>query len=387
LTYQRIQRHDVFRSQGLESNSDGGDAKITPIESLLGKQNHASSDVHLLLGALVQSDQGLFIEDLTGSVQIRLEDAQVVDSFFVTEHCILLVEGHFQDDTFYVHRIGQPLLEPRQKSLAAIQQQVSHTLFQNPDTPSTYEGQSVVIVGDIRMDQPVVVQHLEGLFASHEKRSGLESPLFVLMGSFSSSFKETNEQLSELLGLVSRFPGLCQRGHFCVVPNILDSATTVFPLPALPKPRFHKKMSNVQMCTNPCQLRWAGKDIRVFSHDVLQYMRSHHVPISPQSGADSRIEFDTPGQSLVKTILHQGHLLPVAGTPIYWNYDHALRLYPLPDVLILAGDNSTSLATGFGEHYGGCEVVHPGSFTAKASYAVLQPDEENEKQANFFRLD
>lgn len=37
--------------------------------------------------------------------------------------------------------------------------------------------------------------------------------------------------------------------------------------------------------------------------------------------------------------------------PIAWEYDHALRLYPLPDVLILA-DNSYS----FTHEYFGCQV-------------------------------
>ncbi len=44
------------------------------------------------------------------------------------------------------------------------------------------------------------------------------------------------------------------------------------------------------------------------------------------------------------------HTTPQA-RPIAWEYDHALRLYPLPDVLILA-DNSYS----FTHEYFGCQV-------------------------------
>lgn len=43
-------------------------------------------------------------------------------------------------------------------------------------------------------------------------------------------------------------------------------------------------------------------------------------------------------EQLVKTLLDQGHLcpLPLSARPIHWEYDNALRIYPLPDVLVLA---------------------------------------------------
>lgn len=40
----------------------------------------------------------------------------------------------------------------------------------------------------------------------------------------------------------------------------------------------------------------------------------------------------------VKTILCQGHLssLPLYVSPVYWAYDYALRVYPVPDVIVFA---------------------------------------------------
>lgn len=40
----------------------------------------------------------------------------------------------------------------------------------------------------------------------------------------------------------------------------------------------------------------------------------------------------------VKTILSQGHLtpLPLYVSPVYWAYDYALRVYPVPDMLVVA---------------------------------------------------
>jgi len=40
----------------------------------------------------------------------------------------------------------------------------------------------------------------------------------------------------------------------------------------------------------------------------------------------------------VKTILSQGHLtpLPLYVCPVFWAYDYALRVYPVPDVIVFA---------------------------------------------------
>lgn len=45
-----------------------------------------------------------------------------------------------------------------------------------------------------------------------------------------------------------------------------------------------------------------------------------------------------PLSQFVKTILSQGHLtpLPLYVSPVYWAYDNALRVYPVPDVIIFA---------------------------------------------------
>jgi hypothetical protein len=43
-------------------------------------------------------------------------------------------------------------------------------------------------------------------------------------------------------------------------------------------------------------------------------------------------------EHLCATLLQQSHMCPVPleSQPVFWNYDHALHLYPLPDVLVLA---------------------------------------------------
>ena len=40
---------------------------------------------------------------------------------------------------------------------------------------------------------------------------------------------------------------------------------------------------------------------------------------------------------MITSLLDQGHLcpLPLSSRPILWEYDNALRVYPLPDVIVL----------------------------------------------------
>lgn len=68
---------------------------------------------------------------------------------------------------------------------------------------------------------------------------------------------------------------------------------------------------------------------------------------------------------LVQTLCDQAHLcpLPLTVQPVYWPYDHALRLYPLPDLLIL-GDRYQE----YDHTYADCKVCNPGSFPTDFSF-------------------
>jgi DNA polymerase alpha/epsilon subunit B len=68
---------------------------------------------------------------------------------------------------------------------------------------------------------------------------------------------------------------------------------------------------------------------------------------------------DSPAQAfclLCGTLLQQSHLcpLPLDSQAVYWQYDVALRLYPLPDLLVVA-DSVPAADTLFG----GCQCINP----------------------------
>lgn len=73
----------------------------------------------------------------------------------------------------------------------------------------------------------------------------------------------------------------------------------------------------------------------------------------------------------VKTILSQGHLtpLPLYVSPVYWAYDYALRVYPVPDMLVIADKYDPFTVTNTD-----CLCINPGSFPRSGfSFKVFYP--------------
>ena len=70
-------------------------------------------------------------------------------------------------------------------------------------------------------------------------------------------------------------------------------------------------------------------------------------------------------------MLNQGHLCPVPLSEclIYSHNDHALRLHPVPDTIVL-GDGGTER---YSENYGDCDVMNPGSFYRDFGFLVYRP--------------
>lgn len=401
LTHQRILRHKLFRPSDLGHLGTANDMmqyKLTPIESLLGRQKQKSHKSLLLLGLLQQVEEGqYYLEDLTGQVPISFLHATVVEGFFVTEGNILLVEGAFQDGILYAQRIGHPLLEERHESMAVIQQQVRHPAFsmRHPmpsDSP-------LVVLSDVQLDQPRVLQQLEALFASFEKYNPRSLPLFCLMGNFCSQFQlhageQVRQCLEELAHLIARFPKLASNAHFCLVPGPNDGVGHVLPYSwpkSLAKMACWNKIPNAHLTSNPARIRWKGRTMTLFRYNVLSLLQQRQISLPVAEDSDEIA--NVPHLRLVKTLLDQGHLLPIANAPIYWNYDHALRLYPLPDALILGSSDSAA----FHEVYGGVDAIHPGSFAKQGEFARYVPgsgmesndsdDDDDVPQGAFVSLD
>jgi hypothetical protein len=136
------------------------------------------------------------------------------------------------------------------------------------------------------------------------------------------------------------------------------------PLPPLPAALLRKVPARVRerilLASNPCRLRLGDDQIVVFREDIVEKLRRQCVV--PPTDDENTSEIS---QHAVKTIIDQAHLCPVAasGQPVTWQYDHCLRLYPVPHVVVLA-----DRAAQFDHLYDGCRVLNPSSFHIDFSF-------------------
>lgn len=377
IIQQRLLRHGIFRRKKTYESTQADKVQqctITPIESLLGKQDSNVVTV-AVLGILRQGEEGTFyLEDSTGQVQVSFNDAMAVEGFYVTENSILLIEATFQDEVLHVARAGSPFPEPRDKSLQILQQQVRHTHFleMTPEELSR-DGSNLVVLSDVHLDQPRVLTLLEHVFQEYDSKPASQLPVFCLMGNFASNPQiDIHQGFEELALLISKFPQLANHAHFVFVPGPNDSDCGLLPQAplvqetlGLEKTMQSYQIGHVHWGSNPCRIRQNGKEIVLFRYDVLACMLQNQVPVPTADGTSSQ-----PLHSrMVKTIFDQGHLLPIARAPIYWDCDHALRLYPLPQALVLGG----STLSEYHEMYEGCDAIHPGCFSRNGKYAIYSP--------------
>ena len=172
-----------------------------------------------------------------------------------------------------------------------------------------------------------------------------------------------------LTDLLQSFP-LLHSSHFIFVPGPLDPwSSGTLPRPALPSTfssRLTARIPKARFVSNPCRLRYFGQEIVIYREDLMGRMVRGLVGVKEEEGADmkryvSAIERFLFMEQLVQTILDQSHLspLPQSTRPTLWEYDHALRLYPMPTAVVLADKYERYELT-----YEGCHVFNPGRFVS-----------------------
>eukprot|EP00808_Paulinella_micropora_P022070 g61403.t1 len=231
----------------------------------------------------------------------------------------------------------------------------------------------VVILSQIHLDRPEIINKLRTLFKGMEPA---RPPLFILTGNFTSRPFGTSPEdrrqyiacMDALADLIAEFPTINKSARFLIVPGPNDPGVgNVLPRPGLAKhftTRLRDKVNKLVLGSNPCRVLYMGQEIVLFREDLLHKMRRNCL-IEP-----SEDETDDLAEHLTKTIVDQCHLcpLPPVVRPIYWNLDHAMRLYPLPDLLILA-----DTVDQFEVNYEGVKALNPGTFSSDFSFLIYYP--------------
>ena len=365
--HQHTLRHELFSQPAIGQEVQPTTRfQLKTVEHLLSSSG--LPDRIIVLGMLTQLKEGKFhLEDPTGAVELDISQSVFHTGLFV-ESSIVLAEGTYKDSVFHVSAIGFPPVEPpvtTRKYFGNV------NFFGGPSTVCAKasvklqamlqqnQGAMLVFLSDVFLDDPVVLDKLSSMFAGYS-----ESPptAFIFMGNFCSApyGPAKNQKLKacfKALGdILASFPDLVAKSQFCFVPGPLDPGPgNVLPRPPLSAvltKQLTDRISNIHFCSNPCRIQFCTREIVVFREDILNKMSRHCVRYPSD-------EMDMPNH-FVKTILSQAHLcpLPLHSRPVYWMYDHTLRLYPIPD-LVVVGDRCDSYTVTSGD----CTVTNPGSFS------------------------
>ncbi|KAF9969124.1 DNA-directed DNA polymerase epsilon, subunit B [Actinomortierella ambigua] len=355
--------------------------KITPLKALRGRAGGS----FLCFGMLVQMADGgsgkFCLEDLDEKIELQMDVNCDRAAGMYTENTFVLVEGQYtEENVLKVRAIGLPPLERRantKKVFGTIDFLGAPRELRSDEQlrviAEEYEDIAFVILSDVWLDQPKTFAALRKIFQGYATST---VPLaFILCGSFKSEpfvysgqdagpYRQGFTQLGEL---IAEFPVLANFSYFVFVPGPNDPwGGTTLPRPKIPDLFTHKLQSMVKraiFATNPCRIKYCDQELVIFREDILNKLRRNCV-IPPRE--DVLIQ-----KQLVRTVIDGAHLcpLPLSVRPVYWAYDHALRLYPAPDALILADKFDA-----YNTNYEGCHCMNPGSFPASDySWIVYYP--------------
>ncbi|VIO98980.1 pole2 protein, putative [Brugia malayi] len=121
--------------------------------------------------------------------------------------------------------------------------------------------------------------------------------------------------------------------HFIFVPGPDDpSLNSILPRPPLPFQLFElmRDVPNCSFASNPCRIQYTNQEIVIMRHDLVEKMCRNSIHM-PSTTADIPEHF-------CHTIASVGHLspLPLHISPVIWQMDSYLTLYPLPDLVVIA---------------------------------------------------
>lgn len=378
LLYQRTLRHELFTPPALgQAAKSAAKFQLRNVEFLLSSSG--LPDKVIVLGMLTQLKEGKYhLEDPTGCVEIDILSCVFHAGLFV-ENCLVLAEGMYEDKVFHIEAIGFPPLESASESRSYFG---NVNFFGGPSSTcakSSVKLQAMmgeqeealfVFLADVHLDDPKVMEKLSTLFTGY---ADAPPTAFVLMGNFSSKpyGPDRNQKMKEtfraLGDLILGFPDLATKSQFLFLPGPQDPGqANILPRPPLPVAivsGVSKRITGVQFCSNPVRIQFCTQEIVVFCDDIMSKLCRNCVKF-PTDATNLSTQF-------VQTLLSQAHLcpLPLHVRPVYWHYDHALRLYPLPDLVVL-GDKCDP----FTETQNGCTITNVGSFVkSKFEFKVYVP--------------
>lgn len=348
--------------------------QLTDVKAMLG----CTGQTRFLLGCISQLQDGAFhLEDMTGSLQLDLSDCQTSSGLY-TENCIVIAEGALDHrGIFRTSALGMPPIESREDSMQATkglqlfgdEQLRASDWMAIQQAEQDAEADRMVVLSDVWLDKPDILDSLHTIFAGFDGLDTVPST-FVLMGNFQSQpattgntdYSTIKENFKALARIISQYQRLQEESKFIFVPGPGDPGPSdVLPRPALPAyftSELRQLLPTAVFASNPCRVRLYTQEVVLFRSDLQNHMRRLCL-IPPTSSSGQPVSSaEALFEHLCMTVLQQSHLCPVPleNQSVYWQYDHALHLYPAPDLVVLA-DSAASAHFTFKD----TACVNPGS--------------------------
>ncbi|EMD40775.1 hypothetical protein CERSUDRAFT_45107 [Gelatoporia subvermispora B] len=370
---QAVLRNDHFSPSTIPSRDREHLLTLRSTKQLLGRPGER----FLLLGMLTYSKEGkLCLEDQDGSVELDFSQLDQPSEGLFTEGCVAMVEGEYTEDTtLIVIAIGHPPCESRETARSIYGHvdflgRGSTTLLEDTQLATRLRLElpdlSFFVLSDVWLDRPETFSGLQLMF-QHCIDNHFIPKVIILCGNFSSKgisknsareVKRYQENFDVLADCIVQYPLITRYTHFVFVPGSLDiTVNSVLPRRPLLSSlvsRLKSRVPKVHFATNPCRIKFCDQEIVIFREDLMTKMLRNLVGVKPDVRNDDLKRF---------SILDQSHLSPLTYSiqATLSDFDHALRLYPLPTALVLADKSDRFEMT-----YEGCHVFNPGSFVGKS---------------------
>ncbi|XP_053597166.1 DNA polymerase epsilon subunit 2 [Microplitis demolitor] len=350
--------------------------ELVPIEFLLS--NCSKPGEVYVMGILSQLTEGqYYLEDSDGSVKLDLKKT-IFAPGLIAEGCVVIARGIYEDGFLHVREMGLPPAESSAESRVSFGAENTFggghkTLLKLSEKLKIYEQSHsmnmIVFLSDVWLDNSDVLDKLRVIMDGYSE----DPPVaFVFCGHFLSSppsyssSQKLKEGFRNLSVMIKEYPDIHRFSKFVLVPGPLDlGAPKILPRGPLPKTLladFIKAVPNTILASNPCRIQYCTKEIVVLREDILTKFCRHTFRY-PENGYI--------WDHYARSIICQSHLAPMSlpVVPVYWKYDHALQLYPSPD-LIVAADQFQAYSTSYTD----CKVINPGTFLRNNfSFKVYKP--------------
>ena len=294
LLRRRVQRNKLFLKPALEHSTNKDFVELTEVSALLGCVGEAKF-ILCMISTVDHEDGRVYVEDLSGSVQVDLRRCHFADKGFFTENMIVLVEGAMQSSgIFQASAICFPPLDSLESDRTADNNVGAFFNNRSNSLLSVKGDEMFVLMSGVYLDEPECLEKLTKVFGGFEGAGYPPPALFVLMGPFLSRgaaatvtdvHKAYTKGFKDLASVIKKHATIHKHSCFLLVPGSGDPSplgTSLLPQPRL-QPYFTQALEEElgeKHClfgSNPCRIHHAGQEIVIFRDDLQNKMRRHDL--------------------------------------------------------------------------------------------------------------